>query len=49
MAKPILLTVDDEPQVLNAVARDLHRHFRGGYRIVKAGFGREALHPLLCP
>jgi thioredoxin reductase (NADPH) len=43
MAKPILLTVDDEPQVLNAVERDLRRHFRGDYRIVKAGSGREAL------
>lgn len=43
MAKPILLTVDDEPQVLNAVERDLRRHYRGDYRIVKAGSGREAL------
>jgi len=43
MAKPILLTVDDEPQVLNAVERDLRRHFRGDYRIVKAGSGTEAL------
>lgn len=43
MAKPILLTVDDEPQVLNAVERDLRRHYRGDYRIVKAGSGQEAL------
>lgn len=43
MPKPILLTVDDEPQVLNAVERDLRRHYRGDYRIVKAGSGREAL------
>lgn len=43
MAKPILLTVDDEPQVLNAVERDLRRHYRSEYRIVKAGSGREAL------
>jgi thioredoxin reductase (NADPH) len=43
MAKPIILTVDDEPQVLNAVERDLRRHYRGEYRIVKATSGAEAL------
>ncbi len=43
MARPILLTVDDEPQVLNAVERDLRQHFRGDYRIIKAGSGTEAL------
>ena len=40
---PIILTVDDEPQVLNAVERDLRRHFRRDYRIVKASSGAEAL------
>ena len=43
MATPIILTVDDEPQVLNAVERDLRQHFRRDYRIVKAGSGAEAL------
>lgn len=43
MAKPIILTVDDEPQVLNAVERDLRRHYRGDYRILKATSGAEAL------
>jgi thioredoxin reductase (NADPH) len=43
MTKPIILTVDDEPQVLNAVERDLRRHYRGDYRIVKATSGTEAL------
>ena len=43
MAKPIILTVDDEPQVLNAVERDLRHHYRGDYRIIKAGSGNEAL------
>ena len=43
MAKPVILTVDDEPQVLNAVERDLRQHYRGKYRIVKAGSGVEAL------
>jgi len=43
MSKPVLLIVDDEPQVLNAVERDLRAHYRGDYRIVKAGSGAEAL------
>jgi thioredoxin reductase (NADPH) len=43
MAKPAILTVDDEPQVLNAVERDLRQHYRGKYRIVKAGSGAQAL------
>ena len=43
MAKPVILTVDDDPQVLNSVERDLRQHFRGEYRIVKAGSGAQAL------
>jgi thioredoxin reductase (NADPH) len=43
MSKPIIITVDDEPQVLNAVERDLRRHYGGDYRIVKATSGAEAL------
>ena len=43
MAKPIIMTVDDELQVLNAVERDLRQHYRGDYRIVKVGSGAEAL------
>jgi thioredoxin reductase (NADPH) len=43
MAKPIILTVDDEPQVLNAVERDLRQHYGGDYRILKAGSGADAL------
>jgi len=43
MVKPIILTIDDEPQVLNAVERDLRRHYQGDYRIVKATSGVEAL------
>jgi thioredoxin reductase (NADPH) len=37
------MIVDDEPQVLNAVERDLRTHYRSDYRIVKAGSGSEAL------
>ena len=43
MAKPVIMTVDDEPQVLNAVARDLQARYGTDYRIVKAGSGKEAL------
>jgi thioredoxin reductase (NADPH) len=43
MSKPIILTVDDEEQVRNAVERDLRRHFRKEYRIIKASSGAEAL------
>jgi thioredoxin reductase (NADPH) len=47
MAKPIIFTIDDEPQVLNAVERDLRSHFRGEYRILKAHSGQEALESLV--
>lgn len=43
MAKPIILTVDDEAPVRNAVERDLNRHFRKGFRIIKASSGAEGL------
>lgn len=41
--RPVILTVDDEPQVLNAIERDLRGRFRNQYRIIKAGSGAEAL------
>ena len=43
MAKPVIMTVDDEPQVLNAIDRDLRRHYRREYRVIKASSGQEAL------
>ena len=43
MPKPIILTVDDDPEVLNAVERDLRHHYRNDYRVVKAASGAEAL------
>ncbi|MCH8848027.1 MAG: FAD-dependent oxidoreductase [Chloroflexi bacterium] len=43
MATPVILIVDDEPQVLNAIERDLRSHFRSDYRIVKAASGADAL------
>ena len=43
MPRPVILAVDDEPQVLNAIERDLRRHYRAEYRILKAGSGADAL------
>lgn len=43
MPKPVILTLDDEPQVLNAIERDLRQHYRQEYRILKAASGAEAL------
>ena len=43
MSKPVILAVDDDPEVLNAVERDLRQHYRAEYRVVKATSGAEAL------
>ncbi len=43
MNKPVILAVDDDPEVLNAVERDLRQHFRADYRVVKVGSGPQAL------
>ena len=43
MVKPVLLAVDDDPEVLGAVERDLRSHYRSDYRILKASSGAEAL------
>jgi thioredoxin reductase (NADPH) len=41
-----MLTLDDDPQVLAAVARDLRRRYAEDYRIVRATSGAEALAAL---
>jgi thioredoxin reductase (NADPH) len=43
MAKPIIMTIDDEPHVLNAIARDLQARYQKDYQIVKASSGTEAM------
>jgi thioredoxin reductase (NADPH) len=43
MTKPVIMTIDDEPHVLNAIARDLQAHYQSEYRTVKAASGNEAL------
>jgi thioredoxin reductase (NADPH) len=44
--KPVILTVDDDPAVSRAVARDLRRHYGEKYRIVRAESGPDALEIL---
>ena len=46
MTKPVLLTVDDDPQVLATIARDLRRRYGNEYRVVRANSGEEALEAL---
>lgn len=43
MTKPVILTVDDDREVLAAIERDLKIQYRQRYRIVSAGSAGEAL------
>lgn len=43
MAKPVILAVDDDPEVLSAIERDLRHHFHAEYRVMKATSGAQAL------
>ena len=45
-ARPVILTVDDDPGVSRAVARDLRRKYGEGHRIVRAESGAVALDAL---
>lgn len=45
-ARVVILTVDDDPGVSRAIARDLRRRYGGGYRIVRAESGESALEAL---
>jgi thioredoxin reductase (NADPH) len=44
--KPVLLTVDDDPGVSRAVARDLRKRYGQDHRIVRAESGPQALEAL---
>jgi thioredoxin reductase (NADPH) len=46
MAKPILFAVDDDPEVLRAVERDLRRRYAERYRVLRAESGAAALAAL---
>src|SRR5689334_3277945 len=43
MTKPVLLTVDDDPEVLRAIERDLRRKYAGDYRVLRAESGTAAM------
>jgi len=46
MARPILLAVDDDQNVLEAVVQDLRRHYGAEYRVMRAASGQAALDTL---
>jgi thioredoxin reductase (NADPH) len=46
MAKPVLLAVDDDAEVLRAVERDLRRRYGERYRVLRADSGATALEAL---
>ncbi len=46
MTKPTILTVDDDPPVSQAIARDLRRQYGAEYRIVRTSSGAQALDVL---
>lgn len=43
MAKPVIWTIDDDPDVLRAVERDLRRQYGDRYRVMAADSGPSAL------
>ena len=43
MTKPVIWTVDDDPDVLRAVERDLRRHYGDRYKVISADSGDSAL------
>jgi thioredoxin reductase (NADPH) len=47
MDQPIIFAIDDDPQVLRAITRDLKNHYRQDYRILSTTSVKEALDSLL--
>ncbi|MEU4557055.1 FAD-dependent oxidoreductase [Actinoplanes sp. NPDC023936] len=46
MGQPAILTVDDDPSVSRAIARDLRRRYGDQYRVIRASSASEALDVL---
>ncbi len=46
MARPVILTVDDDSAVSSAISRDLADHYGGDYRVIGVTSGAEALDVL---
>ena len=45
-SKPSILAIDDEPEVLNAVVRDLRAHYGADYRLLSAATGEAAIETI---
>jgi thioredoxin reductase (NADPH) len=45
-SKPVIIAVDDEPEVVQAVQRDLRARYASDYRVVWAAGGQEAIDTL---
>ena len=46
MADPIIMTVDDDPSVSQAITRDLRARYGDRYRVLRSSSGAEALSAL---
>jgi thioredoxin reductase (NADPH) len=44
--EPVIIVVDDDPQVLAAIRRDLRSRYRDSYRVLAAGSGETALETI---
>jgi thioredoxin reductase (NADPH) len=47
VAKPALLIVDDDPEVLRAIERDLRKRYADRYRVLRADSGKAGLDALV--
>ncbi|HEU4771282.1 MAG TPA: response regulator, partial [Candidatus Udaeobacter sp.] len=43
MTKPVMLTIDDDAEVLRAIERDLRRKYASDYRVLRAESGTAAM------
>lgn len=43
MKNPIIITVDDDPEVLHTIAGDVRRKYGGQFRVIRAESGEQAL------
>lgn len=43
MAKPVIFTIDDDPNVLQSIGRDLRREYGGRFRLLQTDSGPSAL------
>jgi thioredoxin reductase (NADPH) len=46
MARPAIFTIDDDPEVLRAIERDLRRHYGNTFRVLRASSGAVAIETL---